>query len=259
MAADQRQKTVPAAASASVRAAAAGQQPMQRHRVAQAIVREVALEQQLPKYAATKPWSSSWASSSSQLRRPFCSLLLAPATQLQPPAFMSPAHGGLDPALCGQLLPGAAVTASCPPAQQQGGSTAAGTVAPAQPHTAAESGGRYFSSGTDLAAAAAQQQWRQRYWQQQYEQLLLQQPGQEQLWLSYAVRHATEAGDGGAPTRAMLTPGVPWPACEVPELRCGGMFPSFPGAALCETKHTPAASVQYFCCCSCWYCCRRCP
>ena len=228
MAADQQQKTVPAASSASVRAA--GQQPAQRHRVAQAVVREVALEQQLPMYAATRPGSGPWANSSSEMRRPFVSLLLAPATQLQAPAVLSPANGGLDPALCLQLLPGAAVTARSPPAQQRGGSTAAGAVAPAEPYTAAGSGGRYFSSGTELAAASAQQdqqqqqqQWRQRYWQQQYEQLLVQHPDQEQLWLSYAVRHATEAGNSGAVPRAMLTPGVPQPACVLPGLRHGGM------------------------------------
>lgn len=184
-------------------AAAPAAQPQQkRQRVPDATVQAVALEQRLPQYSINKQWGSllggggsgrsSTDNSSSRAARPFTSLLLAPATMMDPPAMAAAAAvtGGLTPALRWQLLPGSgAVSARI----LQGGGPAAGaaSVEGRQQDASAEDDRRYFTAPPG-GAAARPPPWHE-YWARQYEQLLQQRPEDEELWLSYAVRHAVEA------------------------------------------------------------------
>lgn len=212
------------------------QQPLQkRQRVGETVVAELALEQQLPQYAVGRQWSRALGGGSvSRARRPFASLLLAPSAVLEPPAAAAlEASSGLGPSLRWALLPGG-------PAGCQGGtvpqlpavqnSSAGGSQAPApavEPVPAVEAEPRYFASAHGDSAAAAPgasaaaptQPSPGVWWTRQYEQLLQQRPEDEQLWLSYAVRHAVEAGRAsggrggrGSPSSSgggsTLTPGV---------------------------------------------------
>lgn len=185
-------------------AAPAGQK---RQRVAEAAVAELALEQRLPHYAVSRHAPAAFDSGSStggsSAARPFASLLLAPATLVQPPeAAALAASCGMEPELRRLLLPAGPLHGQPWQQQQHGGSSAA---APAAAGASAEP--RYFGAAAGAAPAAGDAG---QLWTRQYEQLLQQQPEDEQLWLAYAVRHAVEArraGAGAGSGAVQLAPG----------------------------------------------------
>lgn len=207
-------------------AAAASPPPAKRQRVSEAAVAELALEQAPPQYSVGWHWGGALGGSGAfsggggggRARRPFASVLLAPAAVHDPAeAGALLATSGLGAGLRWALLPGAggrpaahpaAVHASADQAAgpeaglryfaQQAAPASAPASTPAAAHASAV-------SSSSAAAAGA--------WTRQYEQLLSQQPEDEQLWLAFAVRHAVEAGRGGGGGGAeALTPGAR-PSC----------------------------------------------
>lgn len=173
-----------------------------RLRVAESTVAELAQGQHIPQYAVSRPCSSVFGSASSsssgRAHRLFASLLLAPAAALDPPgAAALAASCGMDSGLRWQLLPGG-------PTGRR----------PMQPQPSEAGGGAASGAGTDgrhYAAGAAAPQGAP--WMQQYEERLQQQPEDEQLWLSYAARHAVEAARGGGGSEGALTPGAQLGRC----------------------------------------------
>lgn len=179
------------------------QRQQKRARVTDAAVRAVALEQQVPRYAVSGHWAVVLGGAAGCLIRPFSSLLLAPAVQLEPPTMAHVvAKSGLRAALRWQLLPGGtAVSGRALPTLLQ---TSWQTVQ--QGPAAAEHGagpcGKVGGSSPDK---------QQQHWQQQYEQLLAQDEQDEQLWLGYAVRHAVEGAQDRATSGSVggvLLPGA---------------------------------------------------
>ncbi|KAL4439717.1 hypothetical protein ABPG75_002718 [Micractinium tetrahymenae] len=179
---------------------AATQPQPKRQRVPDATVQGVALEQQLPLYGVSKQWcaglgsSSSGNASASRAGRPFTSLLLAPAGLLEPaPAAAGSATRSLSAALRWQLLPGGgAVSGHMLHCQQQQAADPRQELQMAQP----DSGRRYFSREASSVQQGHEQEGAEPYWQRQYEELLQQRPENDELWLSYAVRHAVEKVGG---------------------------------------------------------------
>ena len=207
-------------------AASAQQQLHKRARGNEAAVAALALEQRVPQYAVGRQWGHASAAlgggdggGASRALRPFTSLLLAPARALQPPAAAAlDASSGLGAELRWALLPGgpagghgAAAAAAAPErqqAQQGAGAEPAGTEL------------RYFAGrppppGSSSASSVGAAPW----WRGQYEQLLQQRPEDEQLWLSYAVRHAVEAGRAGGGSGGGRGSAA---AALAPGARCGG-------------------------------------
>lgn len=175
-----------------------------RRRVPDATVQAVALEQQLPLYAVGRQWSAGLGGShagadAARSARPFSSLLLAPAALLEPPP-AAPGAGRISAALRWQLLPGGGAVSGHVLRRQRQQAGGVQQQAPAE----AQSGGaaaRYFG-----APAAQQGSGGERaYWQRQYDDVLQERPENDELWLSYAVRHAVEADDGSG---CALTPGA---------------------------------------------------
>ncbi len=167
-----------------------------RRRVSDLTVQAVALEQQLPVYAVSKQCaagldSSCTSASAARADQPFASLLLGPAVLLQLP--LAPSASGvssMSAALRWQLLPGGgAVSGHMLRSQQH--QQASAVSQQAQAEADAGSSGRYF--GAPAAQHGSQAERERPYWQRQYDELLQQRPEDDEVWLSYAVRHAVEA------------------------------------------------------------------
>lgn len=176
-----------------------GQQVQKRARVAESVVAALALEQHVPQYGVGRQWGHALGGGdgamASRVHRPFSSLLLVPATVLEPAAAAAlEASTGLGADLRWALLPGgpaggrgaAAAAAPAPEQRQQAqqGATAA---------AAAEAGQRYFQGDAPPSSSTEGEAGADALWRRQYESLLQLHPEDEQLWLSYAVRHAVEA------------------------------------------------------------------
>lgn len=179
----------------------ATQPPPKRRRVSDATVQAVALEQQLPLYTVGRQWSAGLgggcgAAATSRGARPFASALLAPAGLLEPTS--ADATRGVHAALRWLLLPGGGAMnghvlhsrRQQHQAQEAGGHQQAEAAVPG-------GSGRYFAGSAAGTTHGQQQDDALAYWQSQYEAVLQQQPEDEELWLSYAVRHAVEAGGDG--------------------------------------------------------------